>query len=158
MRDFLQLQTRRRFLRDCGVGLAGIWLAQSLGSKLANAIETIDPANPLAPRSPTLPAKAKRVIYLHMAGGPSQFELFDHKPELAKLDGQDCPDEFLAGKRFAFIRGVPAVAGPDVSTASNGRRRALDFRSAATSRENYRQALFRFTRCRLSNSTMPRRS
>ncbi len=119
-RDFLQLQTRRRFLRDCSVGLAGMWLAQSLGSKRANAIERIDPANPLAPRSPMLPAKAKRVIYLHMAGGPSQFELFDHKPELAKLDGQNCPDEFLAGKRFAFIRGVPQLLGPTFPLHQSG--------------------------------------
>ena len=97
-----------------------MWLAQSLGPKSANAIETIDPANPLAPRSPILPAKAKRVIYLHMAGGPSQFELFDHKPELAKLDGQNCPDEFLAGKRFAFIRGVPQLLGPTFPLHQSG--------------------------------------
>jgi Protein of unknown function (DUF1501) len=118
--DFLQLQTRRRFLRDCSVGLAGMWLAQSIAPKSAAAIEAVDPANPLAPRQPMLPAKAKRVIYLHMAGGPSQFELFDHKPELAKLDGQNCPDEFLAGKRFAFIRGVPQLLGPTYPLHQSG--------------------------------------
>ena len=118
--DFLQLQTRRRFLRECSVGLAGMWLAQSIAPKRAAAIEAIDPANPLAPRQPMLPAKAKRVIYLHMAGGPSQFELFDHKPELAKLDGQNCPDEFLAGKRFAFIRGVPQLLGPTYPLHQSG--------------------------------------
>ena len=50
----------------------------------------------------TSPAKAKRVIYLHMSGSPPHLDLFDYKPELVKHDGQDCPDEFLKGKRFAF--------------------------------------------------------
>lgn len=58
------------------------------------------------------PAKAKRVIYLHMAGSPSQLDLFDYKPELEKLNGKDCPQSFLEGKRFAFIQGVPKMLGP----------------------------------------------
>jgi hypothetical protein len=66
----------------------------------------------LAPREPQKQAKAKRIIYLHMAGAPSQLELFIHKPELAKLNGQDCPREFLEGKRFAFLRGTPQLLGP----------------------------------------------
>ena len=49
------------------------------------------------------PAKAKNVIYLFMAGGPSQFELFDYKPELQKYDNQTVPDSLMAGKRFAFM-------------------------------------------------------
>jgi hypothetical protein len=53
----------------------------------------------------------RRVIYLHMAGAPSQLELFEHKPELKRFDGQDCPASFLAGKRFAFISGVPKLLG-----------------------------------------------
>jgi hypothetical protein len=52
------------------------------------------------------------VIYLHMAGSPSQLELFDYKPELAKLNGKDCPKSFLEGKQFAFIQGVPQLLGP----------------------------------------------
>ena len=64
------------------------------------------------PGHPQIQAKAKRIIYLHMAGAPSQLELFQHKPELAKLNGQDCPREFLEGKRFAFLRGVPQLLGP----------------------------------------------
>jgi len=68
--------------------------------------------NPMAPLPPQFAPKAKRVIFLHMAGAPSQHELFDYKPELAKLDGQDCPKEFLEGKRFAFISGVPKMLGP----------------------------------------------
>src|SRR5690606_995352 len=49
------------------------------------------------------------------AGSPSQLELFDHKPELAKLDGKECPQEFLEGKQFAFIQGVPKMLGPQFS-------------------------------------------
>jgi hypothetical protein len=52
------------------------------------------------------------VIYLHMAGAPSQLELFDYKPVLQKLDGQECPASLLAGKQFAFIQGVPKMLGP----------------------------------------------
>ncbi len=55
------------------------------------------------------PAKAKRVIYLYMAGGPSQVDLFDYKPKLAQLDGQPIPDSFIQGERFAFIKGVPKI-------------------------------------------------
>jgi hypothetical protein len=47
-----------------------------------------------------------------MAGAPSQLELFDYKPDLMKLDGKDCPASFLEGKKFAFIRGVPQMMGP----------------------------------------------
>jgi hypothetical protein len=62
-----------------------------------------------APPLPFLAPRAKRVIYLHMAGSPSQLELFEHKPALRKLHLQDCPPSFLEGKRFAFIRGVPKI-------------------------------------------------
>src|SRR5256885_12646031 len=72
---------------------------------------TRDPKSPLAALPPQFAAKARRVIYLHMAGAPSQLELFEHKPELTRLDGQDCPASFLAGKRFAFINGVPKLLG-----------------------------------------------
>lgn len=60
------------------------------------------------------------MIYLHMAGAPSQLELFDYKPDLAKLDGQDCPQSFLEGKRFAFIRGVPKMLGPQAVFKQRG--------------------------------------
>jgi hypothetical protein len=67
---------------------------------------------------------AKSIIYLHMAGAPSQLELFDYKPELMKMDGQDCPPSLLAGKRFAFIRGVPKMLGPQAKFAQYGQSRA----------------------------------
>lgn len=103
----LEHQTRRHFLQKGSLGLAGMWLAsQANGGALAK-----DPARPFAPDPSHFAPKAKRVIYLHMAGGPSQLELFDHRPELKKYDGKDCPAEFLEGKQFAFIQGVPKMLG-----------------------------------------------
>jgi hypothetical protein len=106
----LEQATRRTFLQQSMAGLAGLWMGgQALGA--TSPAISFDPNQPLAPRQPPGVGKAKRVIYLHMCGSPSQLELFEHKPELAKLNGQDCPQEFLEGKRFAFIRGVPKLLG-----------------------------------------------
>ncbi|MCW5921667.1 MAG: DUF1501 domain-containing protein [Saprospiraceae bacterium] len=123
--DFEALQaTRRLFLKQCAFGLGSLALGQLLGGcgPSGGGEETIafNPANPLAPRPPHFPGKAKSVIYLHMAGAPSQLELFDYKPALAKLDGQDCPQSFLEGKRFAFIRGVPKMLGPQAKFQQHG--------------------------------------
>jgi len=74
----------------------------------------------MAPRKPMFPAKAKAVIYLHMAGSPSQIDLFEHKPMLAKLHGQPCPKQYLEGKRFAFIKGVPKMLAPQFKYAQHG--------------------------------------
>lgn len=79
-----------------------------------------DQAKPLAPKSPHFAPKAKRIIYLHMAGAPSQLELFDYKPELHKLHGQDCPQSLLKGKEFAFIEGVPKMMGPQANFEKRG--------------------------------------
>ncbi len=106
----VQHQTRRHFLRDGMAGLGSFWLAAQLAEGSLGKLER-DLAVPLAPRDPHFPPRAKRVIFLHMAGAPSQLELFDYKPELSRLDGQDCPQEFLEGQRFAFIRGVPKLLG-----------------------------------------------
>ena len=72
------------------------------------------------PRMPHFAAKAKHVIYLHMAGAPSQLELFDYKPTLKKLDGQLCPPSILEGKRFAFIDGHPKMLGPQSNFKQHG--------------------------------------
>ncbi len=107
--------TRRNFLKESFMGLGGLALGGMLTSCGSNADSFannfFDPANPLMPRAPHFAAKAKSVIYLHMAGAPSQLELFDYKPELVKLDGQSCPQSILDGKKFAFIRGVPKMLG-----------------------------------------------
>ncbi len=109
--DYLKNQTRRHFLKGCSMGLGAMWL--NLANNQLNAAQIQrDPARPLAALTPHFAPKAKRVIYLHMAGSPSQLELFDYKPDLKKLDGKECPKEFLEGKRFAFIQGVPRMLGP----------------------------------------------
>lgn len=114
--------TRRHFLSKCTTGLGAMWASTMLGDSLFGASSKIvkDSANPLAPSMPMLPGKAKRVIYLHMAGAPSQHELFDYKPELEKLNGKDCPKEFLEGKQFAFIQGVPKMLGPQFPFKQHG--------------------------------------
>jgi hypothetical protein len=111
--------TRRTFLRRSGFGFG----AMALGSLLRESLLAADGSkadNPLAPRAPHFPARAKRVIYLHMVGAPSQLDLFDHKPELLKYDGQPCPDDFIRGKRFAFLRGHPNIAASKFAFARHG--------------------------------------
>ena len=76
--------------------------------------------NPMLPKPTHFPAKAKRIIYMHMAGSPSQLELFDYKPLLQKYDGQDCPESLLEGKTFAFIQGTPKMLGPQFSFQQYG--------------------------------------
>jgi hypothetical protein len=114
--------TRRHFLRDCPLGLGALWLALDSGRAWGAAGPLRkDPSRPLATGMPPRPARAKRVIYIHLAGAPSQLELFDYKPDLQRLDGQDCPDSLLAGKKFAFIQGVPKMLGPQFPFRQAGR-------------------------------------
>ena len=106
---------RRWFLRDCGLGLGAVALNSLLaedGIARDRTSASQDSANPLAPKVAPLPAKAKRVIYLFQAGGPSQLELFDSKPELKRRDGQLPPAELLQGYRAAFINPNSALLGP----------------------------------------------
>jgi len=100
--DRLLLDTRRQFFQRCGISLGQIALASLLsdGKLLGGATEAV---NPMRPKPPHFPAKVKNVIYLFMAGAPSQLELFDYKPALSKYDGQVAPDSILKGKRFAFM-------------------------------------------------------
>jgi hypothetical protein len=94
-------RTRRQLFHDCGIGVGKAALASMLARSLPAAPATA--ANPMAPKPPHFPAKVKSVIYLFMAGAPSQFELFDYKPKLNELDGKVAPESLLAGKRFAFM-------------------------------------------------------
>ncbi|HEX2532793.1 MAG TPA: DUF1501 domain-containing protein [Chitinophagaceae bacterium] len=118
--------TRRHFLKECAFGFGSLALGSLLpscgpGGGTAGGSEVpFDPAHPLAPKLSHFPGRAKSVIYLHMAGAPSQLELFDYKPALHQLDGQDCPPSLLEGKRFAFIRGVPKMLGPQARFAQHG--------------------------------------
>lgn len=113
LNDLALSQTRRHFLSGCQLGLASMFL----GSLRAESEVARDS---LAPKEPHHPPRAKSVIYLHMAGGPSQLELFDPKPELQKHDGADCPQHLLEGKRFAFIKGVPQLLGTPYNFARVG--------------------------------------
>ncbi len=100
--SFLKHQTRRTFLKTVGYGIGSAALTSMLSSE--------SQANRLTNRTSNEP-RAKRVICLFMAGAPSQMELFDFKPFLTKNDGEVCPDEYLNGERFAFIRGKPTLLG-----------------------------------------------
>src|SRR5262245_29935376 len=112
LRDILTLaRTRRHFFRDCAVGLGGLALASLLRGEEDRGDKPHGSPNPLAPKPPHFPARAKAVIFLFMAGGPSQLELFEDKPELNKIDGQVVPPSFTKGKRFAFIKGDAKLLG-----------------------------------------------
>ncbi|MSR58977.1 MAG: DUF1501 domain-containing protein [Planctomycetaceae bacterium] len=97
--------TRRHFFHDCKLGLGAAALSSLLGDGRALASPTADRSvNSLTPQNGHHPAKAKSVIYLFMAGGPSQLELFDYKPKLQELSGQQIPESYVKNKRFAFIK------------------------------------------------------
>jgi hypothetical protein len=102
-----RLLTRPHFLRTCQGGIGAAALAGLIdGSLFASA-----PDEAGSPLIPNRPPKAKRVIYLHMAGSPPQQDLFDYKPRLNELNGQACPESFLEKERFAFIKGHPTLLG-----------------------------------------------
>jgi hypothetical protein len=106
----LRTTTRRHFFRDCQIGLGSMGLASLLGPSLLGqgqlfGAPAADPkSGPLSPRQGHFPAKAKSVIFLFMAGGPSQLELFDPKPKLQEMNGQVIPESYVKNKRFAFIK------------------------------------------------------
>lgn len=111
MQDLL-LRTRRHFFRDCGMGVGKAALASLLSESLFGA-------------KPHFAPKVDHVIYLFMAGGPSQLELFDYKPNLVKWDAKPTPDEFLKGKRFAFMdtfaKDTPKLLGTRRTFAQYGK-------------------------------------
>ena len=121
-----KLNSRRHFLKDCTLGLGGIALGSLIGSCFSGK-ESLDVSgaerllNPLSPSAPPFLPKVKSVIYLHMVGAPSQLELFDYKPELIKLNNKPCPESLLKGKKFAFIRGVPKMLGPQAKFSKEGK-------------------------------------
>jgi hypothetical protein len=106
----LQQITRRNFLKGTGqFCLGAIALGQLLEREARGGVKQA--LNPLAPKQPQFEAKVKRIIYLHMSGGPPHLDLFDYKPDLVEWNDKPCPDEFLKGKRFAFTTGVPKLMG-----------------------------------------------
>ncbi|MEX0289450.1 MAG: DUF1501 domain-containing protein, partial [Flavobacteriaceae bacterium] len=123
-----QAKTRRHFIKDCATGLGGLALSSifmgcdplSSSSKKNQMTFTERDLNPLATLPPPYNPKVKSVIYLHMAGAPSQLEMFDYKPTLHKLNNEPCPASLLEGKKFAFIRGVPKLLGPQANFSQEG--------------------------------------
>lgn len=106
---------RRWFLKECAFGLGSV----ALGT-LLNPRSAIASADPLIPKQPRIPARAKNVIFLFMAGAPSQLELFDNKPALTKFDGTLPPAELLEGYRAAFINPNSKLLGPKFKFAKHG--------------------------------------
>src|SRR5215471_16499895 len=116
MEEMLRAVTRRHFFKQAGFGLGAAAFSSLANSSLfannpSTAAPALSPANPLAPKPTMFPAKAKSVIYLFMAGAPSQVDLLDYKPKLQQYDGQGIPEEFTKGERFAFIKGTPKLLG-----------------------------------------------
>ncbi len=123
MEDMLRAVTRRHFFKQAGFGIGAAALS-SLLNRYAFASDLHAAAtrpvphggmNPLAPKPPHFAPKAKSIIYLFMAGAPSQVDLLDCKPKLQELNGQHIPEEMVKGERFAFIKGVPKLLGSPYS-------------------------------------------
>ncbi len=110
--QFRQIQSRRAFFRDVASGIGTIALASLLERDGYGAIAD---TNPLAPKKAPLPAKAKSVIFMFMEGGPSQLDLYDPKPALAKWNGKPLPADMTKNMRLAFTKPTAAVlASPRV--------------------------------------------
>ena len=158
--------TRRQFLKHSQTGLGAIALAMLMGregraaDRRPRAGRTLTAAadNPMAPRPPHFPAKAKRVIYLHMSGAPPQQDLFDYKPKLVKHNMQPCPDELLKNQRFAFIKGHPKLLGTPVQVPPARRERPVDQRPACPTSARSSTTSRSSGRCTPTSSTTPRPS
>ena len=118
--EAIRQRTRRHFFSDCRVGLGALALGQFLGSGQRQAVAA--PGEPRqAAKVPHFPPRAKNVIYLFMAGAPSQFEMFDYKPELKRRDGETAPDSFFPkDKSFAFIGKGAKLLGTRRQFAKHG--------------------------------------
>ena len=107
--------TRRYFLEDCWSSIGAIALTSFFNEKLfAEAV------NPMAPRNPQFPAKAKRVLFLGMSGGPSQLDLFDFKPKLNELHGKPIPKSIVGDQRYAFIKPESPLRGTERKFKKHG--------------------------------------
>jgi uncharacterized protein (DUF1501 family) len=107
----LRLLTRRHFFEQSALGIGALALSSLLDEELfASALQ-----------APHFAPKAKHIIYLFMAGAPSQLDLFDYKPALNRYDGKPAPDEVVKGERFAFIKGTPKLLGSPHTFARHGR-------------------------------------
>ena len=108
-------KTRRQLFRDCGIGVGKIALTSLIANSTSGAAATLETQDGLHHH-----AKAKRVIYLFMAGAPSQLELFDYKPQLERLEGKTLPPSVIDGQRYAFIQPDAAVMAPQFDFKKHG--------------------------------------
>ena len=143
--------TCRHFFEQASFGIGGLALASLIDEALL-AQGSRPPAYKF-----DYPPKVKRVIYLFMAGAPSQLDLFDPKPALTKHDGQDIPEELIKGERFAFIKGTPKLLASPFQFKRHGQSGAEisellpNLRSSPTRSRSS-------ARCRRRSSTTRRRS
>ncbi len=123
--EIKKIISRRHFFKDCGLGLGSVALASLLHNNIAanptSALSTQNLNNPLAPKKPQFAPKAKRVIYLFQGGAPSQLEMFDYKPGLAKYNGKPCPPELLKGQTLAFIKPDAALYATEFKFKQHGK-------------------------------------
>jgi hypothetical protein len=117
--ETLKALTRRQLFKRCTTGMGAIALASLLNEDAAGSIPT-GAMDALSPRQPHYPGKAKRIIYMHMAGAPSQLDLFDYKPKLVEYNGKDVPAELIKNERFAFIKGTPKCLATPHTFARHG--------------------------------------
>jgi len=110
--------SRRDFLGSGAGFLSSLALGSLLARDGAGATRALD--GPFAVRPTHFAPRAKRVLWLHMAGSPSQLDLFDPKPALNRLDGESIPDALVAGERFAFIEGTPKILGSPYAFQQHG--------------------------------------
>ena len=144
---------RRTFLTQSAYGLGGIAFAL-LHQKLTAASVATPTAAPGAPgtlppgwngalREAHFPVKAKRVIYLCMAGGPSQFETFDWKPKLKELDGQAFPESFTKGQQLAQLQNATLKARGAFTVFSTARHPSYTEREYLSIRTLWASAILR---------------
>ncbi|MBC8352907.1 MAG: DUF1501 domain-containing protein [Planctomycetes bacterium] len=114
---YQQIVSRRELFQSLGTGIGSVALASLLAGDSPAASAT---TNPLTPKPVHFAPKAKNVIFLHMVGAPSHLDLFENKPALQENDGKPCPDEFLEGQRFAFLRGHPKLLGTEYKFTKHG--------------------------------------
>ena len=105
------MTSRRWFVRECPIGMGALALNHLMGATLED---------PMAPKKPHFAPKAKRVVFLFMAGAPSHLEMFDYKPQLEKFDGTLPPADLLKGYRAAFINPNSRLMGPRFKFSKHG--------------------------------------
>jgi hypothetical protein len=115
--EHLQTVSRRELFQNLGTGIGSVALASLLSRESSAARAS---TYSLAPKLPEFEPKAKNVIFLHMVGAPSHLDLFENKPVLKENDGKPCPDQYLEGQRFAFLRGHPNLLGTEFKFKRHG--------------------------------------